>query len=81
MIHEQKEIVGDILVFLAGMKDILTAQNYLQKIYGDQFIFQILHGDLSMEDQLKIFAPSLNKQKIIHPICKNHKPVSLSLRR
>jgi ATP-dependent helicase HrpB len=64
-ILSQNKIEGDILVFLAGMRDILTAQTYLQRVYGDQFEYQILHGDLTIEEQLKIFTPSMKAKKII----------------
>jgi len=61
----QKEIPGDILIFLAGMRDILKVQDYLLRIYNNHFTIQILHGDLTIEEQIKIFSPGQNTRKII----------------
>ncbi|MGE3610080.1 MAG: ATP-dependent helicase C-terminal domain-containing protein [Bacteriovoracaceae bacterium] len=56
-----KNLPGDILVFVPGMREMLRIQEYLGSRWGQ---VHILHGDLSKEEQAQVLEES-NLKKII----------------
>jgi ATP-dependent helicase HrpB len=56
--------IGDVLVFLPGMADILRAADALESRFGDRFLVLPLHGDLPKERQMLVFKPA-DRPKII----------------
>lgn len=59
------EIIGDILVFLPGMKEIRECQSILSSLCEHYEIeCHVLHGDLDSSEQDLVLAPS-KKRKII----------------
>lgn len=56
--------LGDVLVFLPGMADILRTADALESRFGDRYLVLPLHGDLPKERQMLVFKPA-DRPKII----------------
>ncbi|CAF1006494.1 unnamed protein product [Brachionus calyciflorus] len=61
---ESNKLTGHALVFLASLDDLKKAQNKL-KVDNDKYSVMILHGNMNMEEQSKVFEELDSKIKII----------------
>lgn len=58
--------VGDILIFLPGMREILNLKKYLEDKNISDTVIHHLHGDLPKEEQMLVMKKNTsNKRKII----------------
>ncbi len=61
-----KETIGDILVFLPGVREIKQTQSLLEEINLPGIYIQALYGSLSAKEQARAIAPSpAGKRKIV----------------
>lgn len=56
---------GDALVFLPGLREIRLTQEWFEKNLQSDFELQILHGQLSLDEQRQILSPQSRKRRII----------------
>lgn len=65
-VEEALEAGGDVLVFLPGRREIEAASRLLShRLAGRGLLFLPLHGELSLEQQARVLAPSGGERRVI----------------